>query len=99
MINVDVIYYLSFGVIAAAFGLLFFNFMNLKAHKEGTKLMVERAAIIRSGAKTFLNREYRVIVPTAFVIALTYSLFREAWSGACFLLAAVLSSFSVQIGM
>lgn len=93
------VYYLSFGVIVAAFALIAANFFNLKNHKEGTQLMVERAAIIRSGAKTFLRREYRVIVPACIIIALVYSLFREAWSGVCFLFAATLSAFAVEVGM
>ena len=94
-----IVYYLSFGVIAVAFLLITFNFVNLRRRKEGTQLMIERAAIIRSGAKTFLRREYRVIVPSCLVIALVYSLFREAWSGVCFMFAVTLSAFAVEIGM
>ena len=44
-------YYLTFAVIAAAFYLIWRNFVDLKAHDEGSALMIERAAIIRSGQK------------------------------------------------
>ena len=94
-----VVYTLSFTVIICAFFLIGYNFVNLKRHDEGNALMVERAAIIRSGAKTFLRREYRVILPVVLIVAAFYSLFREAYAGPCFILGALMSALAVEIGM
>ena len=93
------VYTLSFTIIVCAFFLIGYNFVNLKKHDEGDALMVERAAIIRSGAKTFLRREYRVIVPVVLFIAAAYSLFREAYAGPSFMLGALMSAVAVEIGM
>lgn len=93
------VYTLSFTIIVCAFFLIGYNFVNLKKHDEGDALMVERAAIIRSGAKTFLRREYRVIVPVVVFIAAAYSLFREAYAGPSFMLGALMSAVAVEIGM
>ncbi|MBQ9017942.1 sodium/proton-translocating pyrophosphatase [Candidatus Saccharibacteria bacterium] len=93
------LYVSIFGVVSVAFALMVYNFVDLKAHDEGTVEMIERAAIIRSGAKTFLRREYRVIVPAVLIIAVAYSLFREAGAGVSFILGAVMSATAVEIGM
>lgn len=93
------VYTMSFAIIICAFFLIGYNFINLKKHDEGNALMVERAAIIRSGAKTFLRREYRVIVPVVLVIAAIYSLFRETYAGPSFVFGALMSSVAVEIGM
>lgn len=93
------VYTLSFTIIVCAFILIGYNFVNLKNHDEGNALMIERAAIIRSGAKTFLRREYRVIVPVVLIIAAFYSLFREVYAGFSFVLGSLMSTMAVEIGM
>ena len=94
-----IVYLASFVVIAVAFFLVARNFKDLKNHDEGTDDMKELAGIIRAGAKTFLEREYRIIIPTVLVVALMYSLFREAWSGLTFIFGSLMSIAAVEIGM
>ena len=94
-----ILYLASFVIIALALLLVFGNFINLKIQREGNKSMVELAAIIRSGAKTFLRREYRIIFPTILIVAALYSLFRESWSGLSFLFGSFMSITAVEIGM
>lgn len=93
------VYYLAFAIILVTLVLIWRNFIDLRNHNEGTEDMSELAGIIRKGAKTFLKREYRVIFPTVLVVALLYSLFREAFSGLTFLFGAMLSITAVEIGM
>ena len=92
-------YYLTFAVIAAAFYLIWRNFVDLKAHDEGSALMIERAAIIRSGAKTFLRREDRAIAVVIAAAALVYTLVIEMWAGPALMLGALLARSAVEIGM
>ena len=61
--------------------------------------MKETAGIIRAGAKTFMRREYRVIIPTVIIVAGIYSLFMEKTSGLSFMFGALLSSLAVVISM
>lgn len=86
-------------IILVACVLIWRNFIDLKNHNEGTDEMKELASIIRSGAKTFLKREYRIIIPTILIVGLLYSLFREVWSGLTFIFGAALSTAAVEIGM
>ncbi|MBQ7558366.1 MAG: sodium-translocating pyrophosphatase [Lachnospiraceae bacterium] len=81
------------------FVLLYRNFKDLKDHDEGTDDMKELAQIIRDGAKTFIQREYRVIIPTVVVVALIYSFVMEWMSGLTFILGATMSSCACIIGM
>lgn len=93
------VYYMTFGAIFAAFGLISYNFVNLRAHNEGTELMVERAAIIRSGAKTFLRRQDRAIVIVVGVIGVSYMLIYGFGAGLSLWLGSILSRSAVEIGM
>lgn len=93
------IYYMTFTVIACAFFLIWRNFIDLKQHDEGDALMAERAAIIRSGAQTFLKREDRAILTVVLVVALCYTLLLEVWAGPALLLGAMLARAAVEIGM
>ncbi|MBR2831217.1 sodium/proton-translocating pyrophosphatase [Candidatus Saccharibacteria bacterium] len=93
------VYYSTFTVIAFAFFLIGRNFIDLKNHNEGTDLMVERAAIIRSGAQTFLRREDRAILVVVGCVAIGYTLLIESWSGVALLFGAILSRMAVGIGM
>ena len=94
-----IVYVASFFIILVAFFLIRRNFVDLRNHDEGTDEMKELAGIIRDGASTFMMREYRVIFPTVFFIALLYSLFAERFAGAALLLGAALSTTAVEIGM
>ena len=93
------VYLLALVIILITFILIWRNFIDLRNHNEGTDDMSELAGIIRRGAKTFLKREYRVIIPTAVIVAVLYSLFREVMSGVTFLFGAFLSIAAVEIGM
>ena len=86
-------------IILVACVLIWRNFIDLKNHNEGTDEMKELTSIIRSGAKTFLKREYRIIIPTILIVGLLYSLFREVWSGLTFIFGAALSTAAFEIGM
>ena len=93
------IYILTFLIIFAAFFLIRRNFVDLRNHDEGTDEMKEIAKIIREGSKTFLGREYRVIIPTVFLFAAMYSLFTETFAGVALLFGATLNMIAVEIGM
>ena len=67
-----VIYVATFVIILVAFFLIRRNFIDLRNHDEGTDEMKEIAGIIRDGSKTFLGREYRVIIPTVILFAIMY---------------------------
>ena len=93
------VYYGIMFISIIAFGLIIRNFIDLKNHDEGTEEMKETAGIIRAGAKTFMRREYRVIIPTVVIVAVIYSLFMERTSGLSFMFGALLSSLAVVISM
>ena len=93
------IYILTFLIIFAAFFLIRRNFVDLRNHDEGTDEMKEIAKIIREGSKTFLGREYRVIIPTVVLFAAMYSLFTETFAGVALLFGATLNMIAVEIGM
>ena len=93
------VYYMTFTIIACAFFLIGRNFVDLKNHDEGNALMVERAAIIRSGAQTFLKREDRAIVVVVGAAAACYTLLIEVWAGPALLFGAILARSAVEIGM
>ena len=93
------IYAITFVIILVAFLLIRRNFVDLRNHDEGTEDMQEIAGIIRDGAKTFLGREYRVIIPTVFLFAILYSLFTETFAGVALLFGATLNMIAVEIGM
>lgn len=93
------VYYGIMFISIIAFGLIIRNFIDLKNHDEGTEEMKETAGIIRAGAKTFMRREYRVIIPTVIIVAGIYSLFMEKTSGLSFMFGALLSSLAVVISM
>lgn len=94
-----VVFYAVLVIAVFTFVMLYRNFVDLKNHDEGTDEMKELAGIIRDGAKTFMRREYRVIVPTVFVVALIYSLCMETISGLTFIFGAAMSSLACIIGM
>jgi len=84
-------------VFAIAFVLL--NYLQIKRMKEGTPEMIEMAAIIRSGANTFIKTEFKVIVPIVFVVAAVLTLLVEKWSGLSFITGTLMSSLVCILGM
>ncbi|MBO7699131.1 sodium-translocating pyrophosphatase [Candidatus Saccharibacteria bacterium] len=93
------VFYIVTAITILTFIILARNFKNLRNHDEGTPEMQDLALTIRDGAKTFMRREYRVIIPTVIVVALAYSLFMERFSGFTFILGATMSSLACIIGM
>ena len=87
------------GVIILSLVYVFFNYRRIKAMKEGTEEMVEMAAIIRSGANTFMKTEYKTIFIVVLIVALIFSLFVEKTSGLTLLLGALASSAACITGM
>ncbi|MBR6485966.1 MAG: sodium/proton-translocating pyrophosphatase, partial [Lachnospiraceae bacterium] len=93
------VFYVVIVIAMLTFGALARNFIDLKNHDEGTDDMKDLAKIIRDGAKTFLTREYRIIVPTVVIVAVIYMIFMEMVSGLTFILGAMMSSCACLIGM
>lgn len=91
----------KFGYIVclATFALIAYNFFDLKRHDEGTPEMVELAATIRSGSKTFLKEVYKVLAVVVVALALGYTMIQETWAGACLLFGALLVFIAEEIGM
>ncbi len=75
------------------------NYLRIKKMNEGTLEMAEMAAIIRSGANTFMKTEYRTIAIVVAVLALVFSFFVEKTSGITFLIGALMSSCVCVLGM
>lgn len=78
---------------------IFAQYKKIKALPEGNEDMVEMAAIIRSGANTFLKTEFRVIVIVVALIACVFTLFIETTSGLTFIIGACMSSIVCILGM
>ncbi|MBR5766464.1 MAG: sodium/proton-translocating pyrophosphatase, partial [Lachnospiraceae bacterium] len=93
------VFYVVIVIAMLTFGALARNFIDLKNHDEGTDDMKDLAKIIRDGAKTFLTREYRIIIPTVVIVAVIYMIFMEMVSGLTFILGAMMSSCACLIGM
>ena len=87
------------GVIILSLFYVFFNYRKIKSMDEGTDEMVEMAAIIRSGANTFMKTEYKTIFIVVLIVALIFSLFVEKTSGLTLLLGALASSAACITGM
>ena len=90
---------LGFAVMLCTFAIIVYNFFDLRGHDEGTEQMKELAAIIRSGSKTFLKREYRSIAFAMVALAVSFSLVQEVWSGICLLFAGLLILIAEEIAM
>ena len=92
-------YIVALCLVVLAIAYVFYNFFRIRSMEEGTQEMVEMAAIIRSGAATFLKTEYKTISVVVVVLALVFSLFVEATSGITFLIGACMSSIVCVLGM
>ena len=90
---------LSFSVIVCTFAIIAYNFYDLKRHDEGTAIMVERAAAIRSGSKTFLKQEYKMIAVVVAVLAFGFSAIQEVKAGLCLMMGSILVLIAEEIGM
>jgi len=75
------------------------QFFRIRKMPEGTEEMLDLAAIIRSGASTFLRTEFRVIALVVLIVAVIFSLFVEKTSGLTFLMGACMSSAVCVLGM
>ena len=93
------IFYVVIAIAMVTFVALARNFFDLKNHDEGTDEMKDLAGIIRDGSKTFLTREYRIIVPAVVAVSIIYIFFIEIGSGFTFILGALMSSCACLIGM
>ncbi len=92
-------WYLTLCIVVLAFVYVLLNHMRIKRMREGTSEMTEMAAIIRSGARTFMWTEYKTIIVVSVLLALSFSLFIEKTSGLTFLLGAAMSSTVCILGM
>ncbi len=92
-------WWIVLALIACALAYVFYNYRRIKAMGEGTADMMEMAAIIRSGAATFMKTEYRTIVVVVAAVAVLFTLFVEASSGVTLILGALMSSLVCILGM
>ena len=86
-------------IVLLAIAYVFWNYFQIKKLGEGNEEMVELAAIIRSGARTFIKTEYKTVAIVVAVIAIILSLFVEKTAGITFIVGALMSSFVCVIGM
>lgn len=93
------VFYVVIAIALVTFVALGRNYFDLKNHDEGTDEMKDLALIIRDGAKTFLRREYRVILPAVAIVAVIYIAFMDIASGFTFILGATMSSCACLLGM
>lgn len=93
-------YYLL-GLLVCVLAIVFIlsQYQKIKKLPEGNEDMVEMAAIIRSGANTFLKTEFRVILIVVIILAVVFTLFIETTSGITFLIGAAMSSIVCILGM
>ena len=86
-------------IVVLALAYIFFNYFRIKKMSEGTPDMVEMAAIIRSGAGTFLKTEFRTVFIVIVIVAAIFTLFVEKTSGISFILGSCMSTAGCVIGM
>ena len=86
-------------IVVLALAYIFFNYFRIKKMSEGTPDMVEMAAIIRSGAGTFLKTEFRTVFIVVIIVAAIFTLFVEKTSGISFMLGSCMSTAGCVIGM
>ena len=92
-------WYIVLAVIALALIYIFYNYTRIRRLDEGTEEMAQMAAIIRSGAATFLKTEFKTIAIVVVILAVVFSLFVEKTSGLTFILGACMSSIVCILGM
>ena len=92
-------WYIVLAVIALALIYIFYNYARIRRLDEGTEEMAQMAAIIRSGAATFLKTEFKTVAIVVVILAVVFSLFVEKTSGLTFILGACMSSIVCILGM
>lgn len=82
-------------------GLLYVFYLTRKIMKEdaGTDVMSEIHQAIRSGASTFLRREYRVLAWFAIIMAVILVIFVSTITGIFFLAGTIVSALAGYLGM
>ena len=75
------------------------NFYAVKKLDEGTRVMRNIAASIRTGATAFLDYEFRVISLIVVVVAVVMGVLVGWYVGAAFLIGATMSSLAALVGM
>ncbi|MBQ6646578.1 MAG: sodium-translocating pyrophosphatase [Clostridia bacterium] len=86
-------------IVAAAIAYVCWNYVNIKKMNEGTEDMIELASIIRSGARTFVKTEFKMIAVVVVILAAVLSLFIEKTAAISFIMGAVMSSIVCIMGM
>lgn len=82
-----------------AVGYVFLNYSQIKQLDEGTEEMKELSLLIREGANTFMQTEFKSIAIVIIVLALVFSLFVEKTSGITLILGGCMSTFVCILGM
>ncbi|MBI2592852.1 MAG: sodium-translocating pyrophosphatase [Candidatus Colwellbacteria bacterium] len=93
----SILFPLGASVLAIAVSLLFVYKIN--SYPPGDKKMEEIALAIRSGAKAYLNRQYKTIAAVAVIVAVLIYLFMGVGSVVGFILGASASALAGYIGM
>ncbi|TVR72758.1 MAG: sodium-translocating pyrophosphatase [Spirochaetaceae bacterium] len=88
---------------AAVIGLLFVVFLirRIMLNDEGNDSVREITGAIRSGARVFLQREYRILAIFTVLMVIVLSLLVEPrpWSGVAYLFGTIMSALAGFIGM
>ncbi len=92
---------LGFVVVAVVAALSFaaINFYAVKRMDTGTELMQEIAGAIQEGADAFIRHEYKTIFSIAVFIAIALGVLVSWYTGAAFILGALMSASAGWIGM
>ncbi|MCR4620697.1 MAG: sodium-translocating pyrophosphatase [Clostridiales bacterium] len=86
-------------IVLCAIAYVCWNYINIKKLNEGTEEMIELAATIRSGARTFVKTEFLTVGLVVILLAAVLSLFIEKTAGITFIVGALMSSFVCVMGM
>ena len=93
---------LSLGAILLAGCIIMINYVHVckvPAGSSSSAAILELTGIIRSGANTFMRREYKVIIPVVLLVATLFACFIEPQAGVTLLLGACMSSASCWLSM
>ncbi|MBO7385140.1 MAG: sodium-translocating pyrophosphatase [Clostridia bacterium] len=93
------IYILMLIIVLAAIAYVCWNYLNIMKMDEGTEDMMDLAATIRSGARTFVKTEFKPVAVVVVILAIILSLFIEKTAGLTFIIGALMSSFVCIMGM
>ena len=93
------IYILMLIIVLAAIAYVCWNYLNIMKMDEGTEDMMDLAATIRSGARTFVKTEFKTVAVVVVILAIILSLFIEKTAGLTFIIGALMSSFVCIMGM